>query len=649
MSDDLRAWATAARRLGIALTLSALLPIAFLTAYVSLFRAPDSAVAPHLYVIGSVCIAIAGLRLVLSVTCGERVGRAAAAALVTIIALAMLTYYGLVLLGLTQWGRVVSAELMSAYAPQSGDLLRTLGYPLWLVFAAIATLTVLAWICAYGFLLRHDWVTPLKRTISPSVAAALGLGLLAIASLFAAELPHRDWAGRSEPISLTLFPERGQIAMQNHSINGLRASQLDRAENMVRAVYKPAKAARRSNVVLIVADALRADHLSLLGYARPTTPNLNTLARTGALRLGISVVTACNESSCGLRALAASRYVDQQATRPITLQEVLRRHGYRAHLVLSGDHTSFYGLRESYGPVDSYFDGASQKARYVNDDRLVIDRLRSMGPWDGQQPVMFQFHLMSSHALGRRFDETLEFGPAENYGRLQGLHAYDAKEFQRRAVNFYDQGVLQTDRVIGEILELLKASGYLRDALVIVTGDHGESLGEHGQYAHAKGVWEQALRVPFVVMAFGEAQLGRVEMGSVASQVDIAPTLLRALDMPIPSSWEGLPLQNSPAQRVLYFQQAQYIGLIDARTNGKLYKHWRDLGRSEQFTFDLLTDPGETRELSATVPQALRQEWQRLLLSRSSAIDSEQDGRVDRLLSVGVEPPPTPRTTDRAH
>jgi hypothetical protein len=313
----------------------------------------------------------------------------------------------------------------------------------------------------------------------------------------------------------------------------------------------------------------------------------------------------------------------------MTLQSVLRRHGYRVHLVLSGDHTGFYGLRESYGPVDSYFDGSSQKARYVNDDRLVLDRLRAMGAWDGF-PVMFQIHLMSSHALGKRFAETPEFGEAENYDRI-GWRG-NSSEMQQRAVNFYDRGVLQVDRVIGDILKQLESSGHLHDALVVVTGDHGESLGEHDRYGHAQSVWEEALRVPFVLLSFGAADPGVLDGGSVASQVDIAPTLLRALDMPIPSTWEGQPLQTSPRARIVYFQQAHYIGLVDARADGRLYKHWSDVGKGEQFTFDLLADRGETKNLTAVVPESLRFEWQRLLLNRSAAIVPDGDERRERTL-----------------
>ena len=103
MSEARLAWARVALRLSLALSLSALLPVAFLATYVALFRAPDSAVVPHLNLVGSVCIVVAGLRLALSLTLTERAAKAAAAILLATTAVAMLAYYGLVLIGLSQY------------------------------------------------------------------------------------------------------------------------------------------------------------------------------------------------------------------------------------------------------------------------------------------------------------------------------------------------------------------------------------------------------------------------------------------------------------------------------------------------------------------------------------------------------------------
>lgn len=244
--------------------------------------------------------------------------------------------------------------------------------------------------------------------------------------------------------------------------------------------------------------------------------------------------------------------------------------------------------------------------------------------------MMLQVHLMSSHALGKRFDDVPEFGPGENYDRLRWLGKPIDRE---RARNFYDRGVLQTDRVVREMLDILQQGGYLEDALVVVTGDHGEALGERGRYSHGHSVWEEGLRVPFVLFAFGRAEPGELKAGAVASQVDIAPTLLRALTIPIPSTWQGEPLQAAAHERIVYFQQQQQIGLIDARTPGRLYKHWSDLRKGRQFTFELLTDRGETADVTSSVPLALRQDWQRLLLARSAAMGTGHDSDYDPLLA----------------
>lgn len=614
----------------MALLAYALLPACFLLVYLLVFDAPGSAVLPHLSVLAGALAGLTGLRLWLRlVPIGERARRAVAAALLAANGLAMLAFYATVSLGLQYWGRVTTLDLVGTYIPQAGDLLRALGHrPDWAA-AGLAVVVALTWFGADRYLKAHDWIAPLAPGPSRPVTAVLGMLLLAFAAVSAAELPYRDWAARGEPISLSLFPERGETALQSHALSHSRSSKIDHAEDQVRAGYRAVANPGRSNVIVIVADALRADHLALLGYGRPTTPSLEALARAGRVRLATSAVSVCNESACGLRALSSSRYLDAQAARPITLPEILRRHGYGVHYALSGDHTNFYGLRAIYGAADSYFDGASQKARYVNDDRLVLDRLRNLGRWDGK-PMMLQVHLMSSHALGKRFDNVPEFGPGENYDRLRWMGKTIDRE---RAVNFYDRGVLQTDRVVQEILDVLQQGGYLADALVVMTGDHGEALGERGRYSHGHSVWEEGLRVPFVLLAFGAAEPGLLHAGAVASQVDIAPTLLRALAIPIPSTWQGEPLQGAKHGRIVYFQQQQQIGLIDARTPGRLYKHWSDLRNGRQFTFELLADRGETADVTSSVPLALRQEWQRLLLARSAAMGTGHDSDHDPLLT----------------
>ncbi|WP_418123386.1 sulfatase-like hydrolase/transferase [Variovorax sp. 160MFSha2.1] len=633
MIKQQRSWSVAFRRLGVALGASALLPSAFLAGYIWIFGAPESAITPHLWVVASLVSALAGLRLAIGLLPLPQAARLTISSLlIACTGLAMVLFYGLVFVGLKHWKRVTTFDMAGSYALQAPDLLRALGYSPLLVTALCASLFALAWYTAYVFLRKGDWVTSFYRNISRSVIGVMAIGLLAISTVSAMALPDRDWGGVGEPLSLSLFPLQSQRAMQSHAIDVFHAAQIDRDEDTVRSAYRPNERARHSNVIVIVADALRADHLSLFGYHRKTSPNLETLNQAGRMRLATSAITVCNESSCGLRALASSHYVDRQAARPITLHEVLKQHGYQVHLIFSGDHTNFDGLSGIYGKVDSYFDGASQSKLYLNDDRLVTDRLQDFGPWDGK-PTMFQFHLMSSHALGKRFDDTPEFGPGENYTAVR-WGSGDA-QMPQRATNFYDRGILQVDRVIRDILSMLEARGYLQDALVLITGDHGESLGERGLYSHTHSVWEESLRVPFVLLSYGTANADGLRPNPVISQIDIAPTLLRFFDMPIPQSWDGVPLQTSIQSRIVYFQQAQLIGLVDGHTSGKLYKHWIDVQTNKQFTFDLLSDPRETKNVTSEVEQSMQKEWRQLLTNRSAALAPEVRERLERQSSRG--------------
>ncbi|MGJ7535006.1 MULTISPECIES: sulfatase-like hydrolase/transferase [unclassified Variovorax] len=628
-----QSWSVVFRRLGVTFCVFALLPSAFLAGYIWIFGAPESSISPHLCVVASLLAALAGLRLSISLLPIAQGARAAISSLlIASTGLAMVLFYGLVFVGLKHWKRVTTFDMASSYALQTPDLLRALGYSPLLATAVCISLFAFAWYAAYAFLRRGDWVASFNRNISRGVVGVVAIGLLAISTVSAMALPDRDWGGAGEPLSLSLFPLQGQRTMQSHAIEVFHSAQIDRDEDAVRSVYRPNEKARHSNVIVIVSDALRADHLSLFGYPRKTSPNLEALNQAGRIRLATSAITVCNESSCGLRALASSHYVDRQAAHPITLHEVLKEHGYRVHLIFSGDHTNFDGLSGIYGKVDSYFDGASQSKFYLNDDRLVTDRLQDFGPWDGK-PTMFQFHLMSSHALGKRFDDTPKFGPGENYTAVR-WGSGDA-QMPQRATNFYDRGILQADRVIGDILKMLEARGYLRDALVLITGDHGESLGERGLYSHTHSVWEESLRVPLVLLSYGTANADGLRPDPVISQVDIAPTLLGLLDMPTPRSWDGVPLQNSTQARIVYFQQAQLIGLVDGRTPGKLYKHWSDVNANKQFTFDLLSDPHETKDVTPEVKQPLREEWQQLLTNRSAALAPAVRERLERQFRHG--------------
>lgn len=590
----------------------------FLVAYAGLHSVGQAAVLAHLSLVTIVwgyvvCIRIGVWRLVPS----HHGARAVNALTVTLALATLLAYYAAVLVGLHSWGRVVTWRLIETYSRDSVDLLHTLGVSPIAAFVGLA-LTMLG--AAFGLAratVRIGWARDLSRRLSSPVALICVLAGASILTVRVLVFAGQPLARDGEPVSLTFFPEQASHARQSHSWGNTPAREA--AESGARKSYVPSVDADRRNVIVIIGDALRPDHMSVYGYHRTTTPQIDALARGGHLTRADRMVAVCAESSCGLLGISRSKYVHEFTDRDFSFQEVLRRHGYRIHFILSGDHTNFYGLREAYGQVDSYFDGASAQGRYMNDDELVFDRLSSLPAWGGE-PVMMQFHLMSTHGLGTRQRSSERFHPATNYYKAGAVRASGSPEPAAEAVNFYDSGVLQFDSEVGRILESLKSKGYLESAIVVITADHGELLGEHGLFGHGSTVHEQVLRVPFLLFDFGGAAARPLAQAELSSQLDIAPTLLARLRMRIPSTWSGRPLQQAPNRSFVRFQQGARVGLFDLRSPGRIWKYFLDIATGEEFAVDATDSVDESRNRIAEVPADLRNEWKRQVMEAGSAV-----------------------------
>jgi arylsulfatase A-like enzyme len=181
------------------------------------------------------------------------------------------------------------------------------------------------------------------------------------------------------------------------------------------------------------------------------------------------------------------------------------------------------------------------------------------------------------------------FQPDQDLARVTNFSGVDLATH----VNTYDNGIRQADAVIEQLWAALDRKGYLDGALVVVVADHGEGLGEHGARGHAvQGLlYQEFLRIPLLIRDDPDARYANLER---ATQVDVAPTIVDRLGLPIPSSWEGHSLAQTPPQS---FSQ-HYLDLYEVplyavihESGGRLYKYIRQLGREE--LFDLTTDPSE--------------------------------------------------------
>lgn len=651
------------------------LPVAFAIAYVQVFSGSVGGAFLHLVVIALPLVAILLARLTISRYVARAIlSRTAATAVTGSVLVALILYYGLVIVGLSSWRAVISWDVVPSFLTQVPQIAEVIGFPRYLVFLLAALLCAGVFALTWRYLQRLDWTDRAAPRLHQTAWMTTVVGGLLVMAGGCWGLASGVGVNVSEPLSLTLFPKAGDVVdLEGHAIDRLKASVQDHLEDMARHASPTPKLPRRkqwielngqqvdfeghvvnleaagaqdrsdetaragyatagsvyatagggyatagagyatavtggpTNLVLIVVDALRPDHMGLYGYNRDTTPNLSALSRTRDVRVVSGVHASCGDTICGLLSLSSSKFPRNFSLHPITLHEVLHRSGYRLHLILTGDHSYFYSLRSFYGDVDDYYDGTQAKGYFINDDQLALDRLAQTPAFDGT-PAMFQFHVMSSHVLRSREKTPGKFQPATSYVIHRAQDTGPGSSPDPAAINYYDNGVVRTDEVIAELLSTLERKGYLKKALVVITADHGESLGEHGLYVHANSVREQLLRIPLVFIAYGYHP-EPLQPHALAAQVDIAPTILAEIGIPRPTTWVGHPLQERAGDSLVYFEEHEDSGVIDGRDPSRIWKYWRNAKTGREQVYDLSSDPDENRDAIGDVPLHLRAEW----------------------------------------
>lgn len=506
-------------------------------------------------------------------------------------------FYGVVFIGLAAWGRVPTWHLVAAYRDQLGPLLRILDISPTLA-GCVAFFAASACICIGVFLARGPWLALTARrnranaTIRSYVTGDLALALGLVLSLgltvtvwsdrvFFSSTPTRD-----EPFHIAFADSTaGTNRVQSLIFEKMGDLRRQRADEDARNAYRVAASALQRNIVLITVDALRPDHMGVYGYTRNTTPFLSKLAENGTAKAVSGARAACAESACGLLSLLTGKQPHELLARNFGLVEVLGMYGYRRHLLLGGDHTNFYKLRDFYGPVEHYSDGGGALGAYVNDDYNVLERVKQL-PKATAQPHFLFFHLMSVHGLGLRHPEHRTWAPeASLYNPMTRTTA----DGLQKATNFYDNGVKQADWVISQIYVTLREKGYVDDSsIMLVTSDHGESLGEHGIRTHAESLFDSVLRVPWIWVGQAPKRSG----SNHVIHADFAPTVLAELNAPIPQHWSGTPLANIPSSRVTLHAQAPLAAAV-ASNGTDLKKLVHNFRTNSSVAYDLVRDPSE--------------------------------------------------------
>jgi glucan phosphoethanolaminetransferase (alkaline phosphatase superfamily) len=356
--------------------------------------------------------------------------------------------------------------------------------------------------------------------------------------------------------------------------------------------------ALRKNVVLIIVDSLRADHMQAYGYERPTTPFLSSMVESGRMKKVESAFSTCSESFCGITSTLSGREFRDISARDFQVQDVLRDEGYQTWFLLSGNHRAWNGLPQFYHSDDRTFFDGSQTERYtMDDDRVVLEGLERVPPASPDRPAFFYMHLMSTHYLGVQLPESHVFTRPDDQVS-PGLEPYKILERLNKP-DRYDDKVRQADDIIRQLFDALAAKHYLDDAVVVVTADHGEGLGER-HWAHGWDLYNEDIHIPLLLYDTpAPTRAGRYKNLTFATQVDIAPTILDRLGLPIPASWQGQSLLAPTIKRFslhqTYFIPNRFAVLY--RSDAALFKFIATPQYGKEELYDLTHDRGEVNNL----------------------------------------------------
>lgn len=520
-------------------------------------------------------------------------------------------YYLLVLIGLQSWGRVITQEFIISYANQARFFFEAVGVSYHLIIILLIVFYTLLTITCYFFLRKFNWL-PIKH---PHTTWLIGPLLLAMLLFFIFQL--YDYVidskySNKEPLKLTLFSGKPKGSQVHDAKLGYSSSQkLNRIEDNVRKNYRIKISGKKRNLIVFVVDALRPDHMSTYGYYRDTTPYLKKLSQNQTVHHFTNVRSVCAETTCAHAGYMASRFVHQLPDNPFTLQEVLKLNGYQTNFIISGDHINFNNIREIYGKVDNYYDGSMQRDIYFNDDAVIVNKTNTLPEWDGK-PTMIHYHLLSAHIVGKRDAIHQKYLPAKNY--MAKSHGTPEQQY----TNFYDNGILQADAVIKELLSILKNKKYLDNTLVIITADHGEALGEHGFFMHTNSVIEETLHIPLMTIPYGYNSDLPMHSDAFMSIADLAPTILNEFNLNIPETWIGKSPQQQIERPFTFFEMTPYKGLYDHRDKQILWKYWKNSNTEEEFVFNLTKDPHENNNLIWQTSSSLIKEWRNMVILMQS-------------------------------
>jgi arylsulfatase A-like enzyme len=403
---------------------------------------------------------------------------------------------------------------------------------------------------------------------------------------------------------------------------GERSGEGDTAQEAPRAATKS------RSVILVTIDTLRADAIGAYGSQRVHTPVIDRLAAEGVLfeqaqaaspntlPSHASLLTGLRPFEHGVRSNTSYVLTDRHET----LAAHLRKAGFEtaaevAAVVLKRDTGIAQGFEhfrdpESPGVERMSLAGARVEGKAAvpdHDDHPNVD-LYMRGAPDitrsgieflqrvGERPYFLWLHY---------FDPHFPYAPPEELRALYPDQPYFGE-------------VAWVDRNLGRLVEEIERLGLRERTLLVLTSDHGEGLGEHGENTHSFYVYQSTMRVPLVLWGPPDLSRGMRVPGPVQS-IDVAPTILSWLGVPPLPAGHGIPLLPLPPADVLegraIYGESVELDLVFGVPPLRFVRQgaWKYVHKTKPELYDVLDDPGEQRNVIASQPERAAQLRERLV------------------------------------
>jgi arylsulfatase A-like enzyme len=391
------------------------------------------------------------------------------------------------------------------------------------------------------------------------------------------------------------------------------------------------------NILLLLIDSLRADHLGFAGYDRPTSPCLDSLAAEGV------AFTCCTAQAPytlpSVPSLLSGRYPSSavrwtSVTLPggdstfaaelgrgvDSIASILRAHGYRTSFINANSNTKYrlLGFRRQFDHVDE-----SVTCKTGDCAARINARVVSWLSDEGQGPWFCYVHYMDVHLpyraparYARRFTGMYGGPPILEYANKKWTQVQEdfGADALARVVGMYDAEIAYLDSQIRELLGELEALGRSKNLLIVVGSDHGEELFERGGFGHGQTLYQEQIRCPLVFVWPGHIPRGTTVACTVRN-IDILPTIVDLLSIPKGASIQGSTLvpyfRGDCPRRPIFSENRGYaVRLGD-------WKLWRERPGLLRL-YNLQTDPVESVNVAAFELDTLRTLRSRLMAWRDS-------------------------------